>query len=72
MPISFFALNIDRITWSSSPSGNFELKEVYKLASMEETCSNLCQFGGDWIWKAPTIPKIKCFLWQCYYNSIPD
>ena len=28
-------------------------------------------FDGDWIWKVPTIPKVKCFLWQCYHKSIP-
>ncbi|KAF3948715.1 hypothetical protein CMV_025317 [Castanea mollissima] len=28
-------------------------------------------FDGDWIWKASTIPKIKCFVWQCLHKSIP-
>lgn len=61
--ISFSAQNTNWINWSSSPNGNFELKEAYKLATMEEIGSILCHFGGYWIWKAPTIPKIKCFLW---------
>ncbi|KAK7857244.1 hypothetical protein CFP56_019206 [Quercus suber] len=29
-PISFSTQNTDRITWSSSPSGSFELKEAYR------------------------------------------
>ena len=61
--ISFYARNADRITWSSSPSGNFELKEAYKLASLEEEGHYTGGFDGDWIWKACTLPKIKCFVW---------
>ena len=30
-----------------------------------------CRFNGEWIWKVQTIPKILCFIWQCYFNSIP-
>ncbi|KAK9984142.1 hypothetical protein SO802_033667 [Lithocarpus litseifolius] len=69
--ISFYAQNADRITWSSSPSGNFELKEAYKLASLEEEGQNTGSFDRDWIWNAFTIPKIKCFVWQCLHKSIP-
>ena len=70
-PISFSAQNLDQITWSSNPSGNFELKEAYKLARMEEMGKPSCRFNGEWIWKVQTIPKILCFIWQCYFNSIP-
>ena len=70
-PISFTAQNLDRITWSSTPSGNFELKAAYKIARMEETGNSPCRFNGQWIWKVQTIPKILCSIWQCYYNSIP-
>ena len=35
-PISFYARNADRINWSSSPNGNFKLKEAYKLAILDE------------------------------------
>ena len=34
-PVSFFAHKYDCITWSSSPSGNFEMKEAYRLARLE-------------------------------------
>ncbi|KAL4613797.1 hypothetical protein ACB092_07G006600 [Castanea dentata] len=70
-PISFYARNVDRITWSSSPSGNFELIKAYKLESLEEEGHYTSCFDGDWIWKASTIPKIKCFVWQCLHKSIP-
>nr|POE70734.1 putative ribonuclease h protein [Quercus suber] len=60
----------DHITWSSFSSGNFELKEAYKLAKIAEEGGNAEVFKGEWIWKVLTIPKIKCFLWQCYHKSI--
>jgi len=60
-PISFTAQNLDRITWSSTPSGNFELKAAYKIARMEETGNSPCRFNGQWIWKVQTIPKILWF-----------
>ena len=28
-------------------------------------------FSEDWVWKVTAIPKIKFFLWQCSYQSIP-
>ena len=60
----------DSITWSSSPSGIFKLKEAYMLANIEEKGCQTEPFRGDWIWKVLTIPKVKCFLWQCYHKSI--
>ena len=27
-------------------------------------------FDGNLIWKVPTIPKLKYFLWQCHHKSI--
>ena len=69
-PISFYARNTDCITWSFSPSGNFELKDDYKLAIMEEEGHYIGYFDGEWIWKAFTILKIKCFVWQCYHKSV--
>lgn len=29
------------------------------------------QFTGNWVWKVCTLPKIRCFLWQCTHWSIP-
>ena len=25
---------------------------------------------GSWVWEVLTLPKIKCFLWQCVHQSI--
>lgn len=69
-PTSYFPRCIDHNTWSSSSSGNFELKEAYKLAKVMEEGDSVEGFNGEWIWKVLTIPKIKCFLWQCYHKSI--
>ena len=70
-PIPFFALYEDHLTWYSSPSGAFELKEAYRLAGMEGEDNQASPFVGEWIWKTISILKVKCFLWQCYHNSIP-
>ena len=40
------------------------------MASMEGDDDQANPFEGDWIWKTTTIPKVKCFIWQCYHNSI--
>ena len=69
-PITFSAMHFDRITWSSSPNRNFDMKEAYKLAILEFDKMYKGNFDGSWIWKVPTIPKIKCFLWQCHHHSI--
>nr|POF00856.1 hypothetical protein CFP56_47668 [Quercus suber] len=69
-PISYSAFYEDHLSWCSSPSGAFELKEAYGLASMEGEDDQASPFEGEWIWKTITIPKVKCFIWQCYHNSI--
>ncbi|KAK7836380.1 putative ribonuclease h protein [Quercus suber] len=38
---------------------------------MEEEGHYTGYFDGDWIWKAFTISKIKCFVWLCYHKSVP-
>lgn len=70
-PIPFVTSNADCITWSSSPSGDFDIKEAYKLASVETQGWSPATFNGEWIWKVRTIPKIQCFIWQCIHQSIP-
>ena len=40
------------------------------MASMEGDDDQANPFEGDWIWKTITIPKVKCFIWQCYHNNI--
>ena len=49
-PISYSALYEDRLSWISSPSGDFELKEAYMLACVEGDDEQANSFNGDWIW----------------------
>jgi len=57
----------DKLAWAENLKGSFDLKSAYKLAmGREETAT----FTTSWIWKAPTLPRIKSFLWQCAHNSI--
>lgn len=48
-PVSFSTQNTDRITWSLSPNGNFEMKEAYKLAKVEVEGNYNENFDGEWI-----------------------
>lgn len=45
--IPFSATNSDCISWSSSPNGLFDLKNAYKLASLEEGDYNSGMFDGE-------------------------
>ena len=65
-PTPLFADGKDRISWASFPSGEFELKEAYKISLFAgEDTLQAGTFMGSWVWKAATIPKIKCFLAMC-------
>jgi len=46
-PISYSALYEDRLSWFSSLSGPFELKEAYKLACMEGDDDQANPFKSD-------------------------
>ncbi|XP_075650954.1 uncharacterized protein LOC142621553 [Castanea sativa] len=70
-PIPIVAGGVDRLSWSSSPNGDFELKEAYRLACLTEKSNQFDSFMGSWVWEVLTLPKIKCFLWQCAHQSIP-
>ena len=52
----------DRLSWFSSPDGEFKLKEVYRLASLVGNDMRNQIFRGDWVWKVQSLPKIKHFL----------
>lgn len=69
-PFPLSANGEDRIAWATSASGDFVLKEAYHLARNDDNGADL-PYELDWVWKVPTIPKIKCFIWQCYHLSIP-
>ena len=69
-PLPLSANGEDQINWATSTSGDFVLKEAYNLARDDDSGVDLpCDL--DWVWKVPTIPKIKCFIWQCCHLSIP-
>lgn len=70
-PIPYSKLREDRLSWSLSPSGEFQLKDAYRLANANENHPMNHSFNGVWVWKVPSLPKIKCFLWQCCHKSIP-
>ena len=70
-PVSMSTSNSDCISWASSPNGLFDLKEAYKLASLEIGDAITGVTNGEWLWKVDTIPKIKFFLWQCFHHIIP-
>lgn len=58
----------DRLVWSDSNRGEFDLKSTYALAmDYQET---QLQFSGWWVWKLDTLPRIKFFIWMCLHNSI--
>lgn len=48
-PTSYSALYEDRLSWFSSPSGAFKLKEAYRLACMEGEDDPATSFDGEWI-----------------------
>jgi len=70
-PFSITAAGVDRIAWASSPNGEFNLKEAYKLACIAIDFPRDLPFTGAWVWKVNTFPKVRCFLWQCLHRSIP-
>ena len=66
-PFSLTSKGGDKLAWAENPMGCFELKSAYKVAMGVDTIS---LFTARWLWKAPTLPRIKTFIWQCAHNSI--
>lgn len=69
-PTPIVVVDVDQMSWSSSPNGDFELKEAYRLACLKEGPIWLEIFMRSWVWKVLTLLKIKCFIWQCAHQSI--
>uniref|UniRef100_A0A2N9FE83 CCHC-type domain-containing protein n=1 Tax=Fagus sylvatica TaxID=28930 RepID=A0A2N9FE83_FAGSY len=59
----------DCIAWDSR-NGEFCLKLAYLLAC-KPPAGCIHDSPSNWIWKVPTSPRIRFFLWQCYHNSVP-
>ena len=66
-PLSLTGRSGVKLAWVENLKGSFDLKSAYKLAMGSE---EIAPFIASWIWKAPTLPSIKTFLWQCAHNSI--
>ena len=69
-PLPFSNQGNDRISWHYSPSGEFKLKDAYWLIIEEEEYMSKPSFGGAWVLKILSLPKVKCFPWKCCYSSI--
>ena len=69
-PLPFPNQGEDRISWHYWPSGEFKLIDAYRLIIKEEEYMSKPSFGGAWVWKILSLPKVKCFLWKCCYSSI--
>ena len=61
-PLPFSNQGGDRLSWFSSPNGEFKLKEAYRLANWEANKEIGHIFRREWVWKVQSLPKIKCFL----------
>ena len=59
--------NEDKLAWSPSPKGSFDLRSACLLVS--EPFLDLT-FQGKWIWKIDTLPRIQTFIWKCMHKSI--
>lgn len=59
----------DRPVWKYSSSGCFSTKTAYQLACGGDPGSKSEEW--NWIWKAPTHPRITMFLWMACHQKIP-
>ena len=66
-PLSLTSWSGDKLAWAENLKGSFDLKIAYNLDTSSE---EIAPFTTSWIWKAPTLPRIKTFLWQCAHNNI--
>ena len=67
IPISTLGGGLDKLAWSGSPNGSFDVKSAYGIAMKS---SNATVFSVSWIWKIDLLPKVRLFLWLCAHNSI--
>ena len=65
--LALAAIGEDRLAWSKSPQGNFDLKSTYKMAMGYDL---RLSFSVNWIWKLDILPRIQTFVWMCAHNSI--
>ena len=65
--MTLLSRGVDKLVWSGSPKGTFDLKSAYRIAMGDECIK---PFSALWIWKVNTLPRIRTFLWKCAHNSI--
>ena len=65
--MTLLSRGVDKLVWSGSPKGTFDLKSTYRIAMGDECIK---PFSALWIWKVNTLPRIRTFLWKCAHNSI--
>ena len=58
----------DRLIWSGTSHGDFDLKSAYYLAMNFQDSPT--PFSGQWVWKMETLLRIKFFIWLCLHDSI--
>ena len=66
-PVTLLSRGVDKLAWSGSPKGTFDLKSAYRIAMGAERIE---PFSAHWIWKVNTLPRIRTFLWKCAHNRI--
>ncbi|GLT77990.1 hypothetical protein SLA2020_495420, partial [Shorea laevis] len=59
----------DSMMWKPSPNGTFTLSSAYSLLCSVDPHNNN---DWHWIWKCPTLPKIRFFFWLLAHNRIPS
>lgn len=57
--------------WCLETSGEFSTRSAYEYLRTHERENADNNLKVDWIWEIKTIPKVKFFLWQYYWNDLP-
>ena len=57
--MNLLSSGVDKLAWSRSPKGTFDLKSAYRIAMGDE---GIDLFPAPWIWKMNTLPRIRTFL----------
>ncbi|OMO60385.1 reverse transcriptase, partial [Corchorus olitorius] len=69
MPIFFQQGKMDSICWKLTQDGKFTYASAYNLARNIMRGDSIGT-GFKWIWRIPTLPKIKFFIWLSIWNGI--
>lgn len=53
-PMPLVVAGSNRLSWFMSPSGEFVLKDVYKLACLKGDSHTFGSKASSWVWKIPS------------------